>query len=109
KKRGYFGALLMGLLGGLFSSHCALPVLIVLLAMVAKTGSLLYGALLLLVYSLGHSVLLVVAGTSIGFVKRVSESRKYTKFNTVFKIVLGALILAIGLYMFYLSFEEGIH
>lgn len=106
-KRGYLGALLTGLLGGLFSSHCALPVLVVLLAMVAKTGSLLYGALLLLIYSLGHSVLLVVAGTSIGFVKKVSESKKYARFNQVFKIVLGALILAIGLYMFYLSYREG--
>jgi cytochrome c-type biogenesis protein len=104
KKRGYFGALLMGLLGGLFSSHCALPVLVILLAMVAKTGSILYGALLLLVYSLGHSVLLVVAGTSIGFVKRISESKKFATFNKVFKIVMGALILAMGLYLFYLSY-----
>jgi len=107
-KRGYFGALLTGLLGGLFSSHCALPVLVVLLAMVAKTGSILYGAMLLLVYSIGHSVLLVAAGTSISFVKRVSASKKYARFNTVFKIILGALILAIALYMFYLSYQEGI-
>lgn len=106
-KRGYLGALLTGLLGGLFSSHCALPVLVVLLAMVAKTGSILYGALLLLIYSLGHSVLLVVAGTSIGFVKKVSDSKKYARFNQIFKIILGALILAIGLYMFYLSYQEG--
>jgi cytochrome c-type biogenesis protein len=107
-KRGYIGALLTGLLGGLFSSHCALPVLIVLLAMVAKTGSVLYGAMLLLIYSLGHSVLLVIAGTSIGFVKKISESKKYAVFNKVFKIILGAFILAIAFYMFYLSFEGGL-
>jgi cytochrome c biogenesis protein CcdA len=104
KRKGYIGAALAGMLGGLFSSPCATPVLVVLLAMVAKQGSLIWGVVLLLIYSIGHSVLVLVAGTSVGFVKKLSASDKYGKFNNVFKMVMGALILLLGLYMFYLGF-----
>ena len=103
-KRGYLGALIAGILGGVFSSPCATPMLIALLAIVAGEGSILWGALLLLLYSIGHGILAVVAGTSIGLVKKLSASGKYGKLSTVLKIVMGALILAVGLYMFYLGF-----
>lgn len=104
KRKGYIGAVLAGMLGGLFSSPCATPVLVVLLAMVAKQGSLIWGVVLLLIYSIGHSVLVLIAGTSVGFVKKLSASEKYGKFSSVFKIVLGTLILLLGFYMFYLGF-----
>lgn len=103
KKRGFIGAFIAGILAGLFSSPCSTPVLIVLLAIVSAKGSLLYGILLLLLYSVGHSVLVVVAGTSIGFVKKTKQSTKYEKINNVIKIVFGILILVLALYMFYLG------
>ena len=37
-KRGYAGAFLTGALGGLFASHCAIPVMVALLALVARLG-----------------------------------------------------------------------
>ena len=46
-RRGYVGALLAGMLGGLFSSPCATPVLVALLAVAAGGGNLLWGALLM--------------------------------------------------------------
>jgi ABC-type nickel/cobalt efflux system permease component RcnA len=58
----------------------------------------------LLLYSIGHGVLAVVAGTSIGFVQKLSSSQKYGKTSEVLKIVMGVLILLIGFYMFYLGF-----
>ena len=73
-KRGFWGAFFAGVLGGFFSSPCATPVLVVLLAIVAKEGSLLWGLLLLLLYSLGHSFLVLIAGTSVGFVHKLSSS-----------------------------------
>ncbi|MDD4189617.1 MAG: cytochrome c biogenesis protein CcdA, partial [Eubacteriales bacterium] len=93
-----------GILGGVFSSPCATPVLIVLLAVVAGQGKLLWGALLLLLYSAGHSVLVLVAGTSIGFVRKLNASEKYGRASKILKIVMGLLILMIALYMFYLGF-----
>ena len=104
KKRGYLGALIAGILGGIFSSPCSTPVLIALLAIVAGQGSILWGILLLLLYSIGHGILAVVAGTSVGFVQKLTKSEKYGRMSQVLKIVMGAAILGIGLYMFYLGF-----
>lgn len=103
-KRGYVGAFIAGILGGVFSSPCSTPVLIALLAIVAGKGSILWGILLLLLYSIGHGILAIVAGTSIGFVQKLSVSDKYGRASTVLKIVMGALILLIGFYLFYLGF-----
>lgn len=103
-KKGYIGAFIAGILGGIFSSPCSTPVLIALLAIVAGKGSILWGIMLLLLYSIGHGILAVVAGTSIGFVQKMSASEKYGKVSTLLKIVMGVLILLIGFYMFYLGF-----
>lgn len=103
-KKGYAGALIAGILGGIFSSPCATPGLVVLLGIVARSGTVTWGILLLLFYSIGHSVLVLVAGTSIGFVRKITASSQYGRFSSVLKIVMGTAILAIALYMFYLSF-----
>lgn len=103
-KKGYIGALLAGILGGLFSSPCSTPVLVVLLALCASQGSMLFGILLLLIYSIGNSILVIVAGTSVGTIRKILKSEKYGKFSTVLKYILGILILMIGFYMFYLGF-----
>ncbi|MEA4972463.1 Thiol:disulfide interchange protein DsbD [bioreactor metagenome] len=103
-KKGFIGAFIAGLLGGIFSSPCSTPVLIALLAIVAGKGSLLWGILLLLLYSAGHGILAVVAGTSVGFVQKLSQSEKYGKVSAFLKFIMGSIILLIGFYMFYLGF-----
>ena len=104
KKRGFVGAFLAGILGGVFSSPCSTPVLVALLAIVAGSGSILWGTLLLLLYSIGHGTLTVIAGTSVGFVQKLSASEKYGRVSKVLNIVLGTLLLLIAFYMFYLGF-----
>ncbi|CUX21808.1 cytochrome c biogenesis protein CcdA [Clostridium sp. C105KSO13] len=103
-KKGFVGAFIAGILGGIFSSPCSTPVLIALLAIVAGKGSILWGILLLLLYSIGHGILAIVAGTSVGFVQKLSSSKKYGRASTVLKAVMGSLILIIGFYMFYIGF-----
>ncbi len=103
-KKGGIGAFIAGLLGGIFSSPCATPVLIVLLAIVSIQGNILWGILLFVLYSIGHGVLSVIAGTSLGFVQKLAANEKYGKFSKILTIVMGFLILAMGLYMFYLGF-----
>lgn len=103
-KRGYAGAFIAGILGGFFSSPCATPVLVVLLAMVAKSGNMLIGAVLLLLYSIGHGILVVIAGTSLVFVRRLTSSSKYGILNNILKYSMGTVILLLGFYMFYLGF-----
>ena len=103
-KKGYIGALVAGILGGIFSSPCATPVLVVLLGVVARSGNVAWGVLLLLLYSIGHSVLVLVAGTSVGLVKKVASSGRYGLFSKILKFVMGGVILLIAFYMFYLGF-----
>lgn len=104
KRKGYIGAFVAGVLGGIFSSPCSTPVLIALLAIVAGKGSILWGILLLLLYSLGHAILAVVAGTSIGFVQKLSQNKSYGQLNKFLKILMGSAIVIIAFYMFYLGF-----
>ena len=104
KRKGYLGALIAGILGGIFSSPCSTPALIALLAIVAGNGTFAWGILLILFYSIGHGTLAVIAGTSIATVRKISKSKKYGKLSNVLKIVIGTIIALIGFYMFYLGF-----
>lgn len=104
KKRGFIGALLAGILGGLFSSPCSTPILIVLLAMIAGKANMLFGIFLMLLYSIGHSALAIIAGTSIGFVQKLNSNERFERIGTILKIVMGVVILFIGFYMFWLAF-----
>lgn len=104
KKRGFIGAFIAGILGGIFSSPCSTPVLIVLLAIVAGKGNLLWGIFLMLLYSIGHSTLVMIAGTSISFVQKINSNQKYNKAGIILKVLMGLIILLIGMYMFWLAF-----
>lgn len=101
EKRGYVQTLLAGMLAGAFASHCTTPVLIAMLAIAANKASLGYGILLLLIFSLGHGILSVVAGTSAGFVNRLMESPKYHKTERIIRIVLGTAIVIAAAYLFF--------
>lgn len=103
-RKGYIGAFITGILGGIFSSPCSTPILIVLLAIVGQSGSLFYGIILLLLYSIGNSVLIIAMGTSIGLVKKITTNEKYGKISNYLKYFMGAVILIFAFYMFYLGF-----
>ena len=97
--KGYRATFMAGLLAGAFSSHCTTPVLIAMLAIVANRASMLYGVLLLIIFSVGHGVLSVVAGTSAGFVNRLMDSPRYVKAEKIVRIVLGIIILLAAAYL----------
>jgi cytochrome c biogenesis protein CcdA len=101
KKQGYMGAFLLGLLFGVVSTPCAVPILAVLLAFVAEKGNVLYGGFLLFVYALGHSVLVLVAGTSVGAAKGLLESKGLRKAHGVVQKAAGVLIIGLGLYFLF--------
>jgi len=98
KKGGHIGAFLLGLLFGFVSTPCAVPILAVLLTYVASKGNIAYGGLLLFVYALGHSLLILVAGTSMGAAKRLIESKGVRKANLILQKAAGAIIILVGLY-----------
>lgn len=98
RKGGSLSAFLMGLLFGVVSTPCAVPILAVLLAFVASKGNVVYGGFLLLIYALGHSALILVAGTSIGAAKKLIESRGLRKTNWALQKIAGVIIILVGVY-----------
>lgn len=103
-RRGYAGAFVAGLLGGVFSSPCSTPVLIALLAAVASSGSLAWSAAMLLAYSVGHGILAVAAGASTGFVRSLSQSGRYGKASLALNGLMGMAVAVVGVYLIYLGF-----
>ena len=104
KARGYTGALLAGILGGLFSSSCATPVLMALLTVVISQDNLLWGVVLLFCYALGNGLLIVIMGTSLGAVQQMKQSKNYAAFTRISRIVMGLVVLLLGLWFFYMGF-----
>jgi cytochrome c-type biogenesis protein len=98
RKRGKLGAFLLGLLFGIVSTPCAVPILAVLLAFVAQKGDIVYGGWLLFMYALGHSALVLIAGTSVGAAKKLIESRGLGKANAALQKFAGAVIILVGVY-----------
>jgi len=98
RKEGRLGAFILGLLFGAVSTPCAVPILAVLLAFVARKGNVLYGALLLFVYALGHSALDLVAGTSMGAAKKMIESHGLKRANAALQKAAGVIVILVGAY-----------
>ncbi len=102
RTRGFLGALLLGLLFGLVSAPCAAPILVVLLTYLAGSGaSVAYGGTLLLVYALGHSLLILIAGTSMGAARTLIENKKMTRTMDILRKGAGVVIALVGLYFGY--------
>lgn len=105
--RGTIGALVLGMLFGLVSAPCAGPILIVLLAYLAGSGaSVVWGGTLLMVYALGHSVLILIAGTSMGAARALIENRKASRVLEWLRRGAGVAIIAVGLYFAYRGFSS---
>ena len=99
KTRGFLGSLVLGLLFGVVSAPCAAPILVVLLTYLAGSGSsVTWGGTLLLVYALGHSVLVLIAGTSMGAARALIENKKATRALGMLRRAAGALIILVGAY-----------
>lgn len=96
---GAIGAFLLGTLFGLVSAPCAAPILVVVLTYIASKGNLAYGLALLWTYAVGHCILIVVAGTSMGVAKRLVASKGLGRANLVLKKIAGVLIASVGVYI----------
>ena len=104
KSKGILGAFLLGIVGGIFASPCSTPVLIAILAFVAQKGNILLGGILLLVYSIGHCALIIIAGTSVGLTQSFVNSNKTNKIARIVKYIFAVLIFILGFYLLYLGF-----
>ncbi len=71
------GILVVGMVSGLVMAPCVGPVIVALLAWVAKTHNLFLGWALLFVFSLGLGLLFLVIGTSAGAIQALPKAGKW--------------------------------
>lgn len=103
-KKGALGALILGIIGGFFTSPCTTPVLLAILSYVVSTQNIILGAIMLLFYSIGNGIVLVVVGSSLKIADKLSSSSKMLVVGKIINAILAILILALGLYLLYLGF-----
>lgn len=104
KQGGIIGSFLLGLFFGVVSSPCATPVLVVILTLVATKREVLYGVALLFTYALGHTLLMLAAGTFTGFVEGFVKARGVANFSSWTKRLGGFIVALVGGYLFWGAF-----
>ena len=99
KEKALLGAYLMGLSFGVIASPCATPVLAVILVYAAANDNIAYSGSLLLAYAIGHWILVLAAGISVGFAQKALASRGLSNLSTYSKKVAGVILIGAGVYL----------
>ncbi len=94
---GAAGGLMLGVSLGIVWTPCIGPILGAILMMVAVQGDILYGGILLVIYSLGLGLpLLAIAYTSHFTLK------PFVKYSVIIKRISGIILVLAGLYFIFL-------
>ncbi|MCD4703454.1 MAG: cytochrome c biogenesis CcdA family protein [Methanosarcinaceae archaeon] len=99
--KGLLGGLLLGLSLGVIWMPCVGPILGAILTLVAVEGDIVYGALMLFIYSLGFAIPMLLVAYSASF----SSARLGTvsRYDVVIKKIAGVALVAVGIWMVYTS------
>jgi cytochrome c-type biogenesis protein len=103
KRRGGLAAFVLGLIFGVAVGPCTFAYMAPMLAVtlnVAGTNPI-YGVALILVYGVGHSLVLILAGTFTEIVQRYLNWTERSKGTVVLKRICGALVILGGVYLIY--------
>jgi len=96
---GFLGGILLGVSLGIVWMPCIGPMLATILMMVAQQGTVVYGASLLLTYSMGLAIPMLLVAYSSNMVS--DKIRDVSKYSIGIRKVAGVILLAVGIY--YLS------
>jgi cytochrome c-type biogenesis protein len=101
----YMGAFLIGMLFGLVSTPCASAPLVAIIT-VASNAPEWFAYALVLTFALGHSLLLLAAGVSIGFAQSIASSGKIALITEWMTKLFSFALIGIGLYFFTLAYQQ---
>ncbi|MGC9351892.1 MAG: cytochrome c biogenesis CcdA family protein [Sulfurovum sp.] len=91
------GGFLIGIVFGLVSTPCASAPLVTMITVAANSGYL-YAYGLILTFALGHSMLLLIAGISVGFAQTVTSSSIVAKVSNMINKGFALMLIGIGCY-----------
>jgi len=97
KSKGRFGGFFLGFTLGIIWIPCVGPMLSSVLAIVATQGKVVPGILLLLVYSIGFSIPMLIAGYTSQFFR--NRLRGIGKFPQAVNVISGLVLIALGLFI----------
>lgn len=97
KLKGKAGGFFLGAILGIVWIPCIGPILSGVLAMTATKGSIQTGILLLLVYSLGFSIPMLIAGYASHFFR--TQFRKLGGHSRLVNVASGAVLVALGIFI----------
>ena len=100
-----FGGFLIGIIFGLVSTPCASAPLISIITLATNSGYI-YAYGLILAFALGHSVLLLTAGVSVGFAQNIISNEHLSKFSNYLNKVFSLMLGLFGFYFFYQAFLQ---
>ena len=100
-----FGGFLIGIIFGLVSTPCASAPLIAIIS-VATSSGYVYAYALILVFALGHSLLLLVAGVSVGFAQSITSNAKLSFFSNYLNRLFALMLMAFGFYFAYEAYLQ---
>lgn len=95
-----FGGLLIGIIFGLVSTPCASAPLIAIIS-IAANSAYVYAYGLIIVFALGHSLLLLVAGISVGFAQGITSNKRVASFSNSINKGFALLLIGMGIYFTY--------
>ena len=98
-----FGAIIIGLIFGLVSTPCASAQLVAIIAIASQSGWI-YSYVLVLAFALGHGMLLLVAGTSLGFTQSIVSSSKISALSKGINGFFIVVLVGIGFYFLYQTY-----
>jgi len=101
----YGGVFLIGMLFGLVSTPCASAPLVAIITVAANAPDW-YAYTLVLTFALGHSLLLLMAGVSVGFAQSVVSSTKIAFITGWMTKLFSFVLIGIGIYFFALAYEQ---
>lgn len=92
-----FGGFLIGIIFGLVSTPCASAPLVAIITVAANSGYI-YAYGLILTFALGHSMLLLIAGVSVGFTQSITSSKTVAKVSNYINKGFAIILIGIGTY-----------
>lgn len=92
-----FGGFLIGIIFGLVSTPCASAPLVAIITVAANSGYI-YAYALILIFALGHSLLLLMAGVSVGFAQSIASSTIVSKVSNSINKGFALMLIGLGIY-----------
>jgi len=96
--QGTTGAFLMGAAYGVVAGPCTFGFVAPLLAIITVSKDLPKGLLMIILFSIGHCLPLVLAGTFVAKLRNYLQSQSVFKASMVFQKFAGVIICALGVY-----------